>query len=186
MTDPSPPEPYRLTDERTLLERLDRAHRMSCSDPIDPTRRTLYSEARDALAVRDAEDAALRERVEAFADALTKEADAICPEGVYDKKDKAWRIAHVRRRVADDLREMVRAAAALAPESDGERASERPERVDEHDQCRDRHQFNSAVAVQCTLRAGHDGPHGSAWLDGALDKPYTWPASDTARGEGKQ
>lgn len=33
----------------TIIEKLDRAHRMSCSDPDDPTRTTLYSEARDAL-----------------------------------------------------------------------------------------------------------------------------------------
>lgn len=33
----------------TIIEKLDRAHRMSCSDPEDPNRTTLYSEARDAL-----------------------------------------------------------------------------------------------------------------------------------------
>ncbi|MBN9214743.1 MAG: hypothetical protein J0J04_08005 [Microbacterium sp.] len=33
----------------TLLDKLDRAHRLSCSDPTDPTQVTLYSEARDAL-----------------------------------------------------------------------------------------------------------------------------------------
>ncbi|AUG29450.1 MULTISPECIES: hypothetical protein [Microbacterium] len=33
----------------TIIDKLDRAHRMSCSDPDDLTRTTLYSEARDAL-----------------------------------------------------------------------------------------------------------------------------------------
>lgn len=35
--------------ELTIIEKLDRAHRMSCSDPTDLSRTTLYSEARDAL-----------------------------------------------------------------------------------------------------------------------------------------
>lgn len=33
----------------SIIDKLDRAHRMSCSDPTDLTRTTLYSEARDAL-----------------------------------------------------------------------------------------------------------------------------------------
>lgn len=37
-------------DVEGLIARLDRAHRMSCSDPTDLKRKTLYSEARDALA----------------------------------------------------------------------------------------------------------------------------------------
>lgn len=32
-------------DIETVLARLDRAHRMSCSDPTDPDRVTTYSEA---------------------------------------------------------------------------------------------------------------------------------------------
>lgn len=32
-----------------IIEKLDRAHRMSCSDPDDPSKTTLYAEARDAL-----------------------------------------------------------------------------------------------------------------------------------------
>lgn len=41
-----------MADHRTpqqVAERLDRAHRMSCSDPDDPERSTLYSEGRDAI-----------------------------------------------------------------------------------------------------------------------------------------
>lgn len=60
-------------------------------------------------------DAGLRERVTAFADALDKEADAICPVGVYDKNDKAWRVSHVRRRVAEDLRTLLAETAPLSP-----------------------------------------------------------------------
>ncbi|MHA3723834.1 hypothetical protein ACXR2T_08135 [Leucobacter sp. HY1910] len=39
-----------------ILAKLDRAHRMSCSDPDDPARKTLYSEA--AAAIRAAHAAA--------------------------------------------------------------------------------------------------------------------------------
>lgn len=48
----------------TLADRLDRAHRMSCSDPNDPERKTLYSEARDALAAETARAEAAEVKVE--------------------------------------------------------------------------------------------------------------------------
>ena len=48
--------------------------------------------------------------VRALADTYDREADMICPERVYDKADKAWRVAHVRRRAAGDIR------AALDPD----------------------------------------------------------------------
>jgi hypothetical protein len=35
----------------SIRARLDRAHSMACSDPTDPTRKTHYSEARDAIDV---------------------------------------------------------------------------------------------------------------------------------------
>lgn len=38
-----------IDNDLDLIQRLDRAHRMSCSDPDDPTRETLYSMARDGL-----------------------------------------------------------------------------------------------------------------------------------------
>ena len=43
--------PPGVTDEMIadLVYRLNRAHRMSCSDPNDPSRKTMYSEARDAI-----------------------------------------------------------------------------------------------------------------------------------------
>lgn len=36
-------------DYTDLIAKFDRAHRMSCSDPDDPTRETFYSMARDAI-----------------------------------------------------------------------------------------------------------------------------------------
>jgi len=56
----------------------------------------------------------LRQGIEALAGQLDREADQICPVGHYDKKDKAWRVAHVRRRVADDLRKIL--ADVLLPD----------------------------------------------------------------------
>lgn len=38
-----------MSDYTTLIAKLDRAHRMSCSDPDDPTRETFYSMARFAI-----------------------------------------------------------------------------------------------------------------------------------------
>lgn len=49
----------------------------------------------------------LRVRVKALADDLRREADALCPVGEYDKADKAWRAATVRRRCADTLRALL-------------------------------------------------------------------------------
>ena len=39
----------RIEAARAVIERMDRAHKMTCSDPSDASRTTLYSEARDAL-----------------------------------------------------------------------------------------------------------------------------------------
>lgn len=51
MTDRAPQTSgFSMEDARRVLARLDRAHRMSSSDPDDPSRHTTYSEARDALA----------------------------------------------------------------------------------------------------------------------------------------
>lgn len=47
----------------------------------------------------------------ALADEWEHEADLICPPREYDKADKAWRVAHVRRRVADELRAALDTAA---------------------------------------------------------------------------
>lgn len=64
-------------------------------------------------------DAGLRGRVEALAEQLDNEADGICPRGHYDKKDKAWRVAHVRRRVAEDLRTVL-ADTSVTPSSESQ------------------------------------------------------------------
>jgi hypothetical protein len=64
--------------------------------------------------------AGLRERVEALAEGYDVEADSICPADEYDKSDKAWRVAHVRRRVAADLRALLaESTPAPAPAADG-------------------------------------------------------------------
>jgi hypothetical protein len=64
--------------------------------------------------------AGLRERVEALAEGYDVEADSICPADEYDKADKAWRVAHVRRRVAADLRALLaESTPAPAPAADG-------------------------------------------------------------------
>jgi len=62
--------------------------------------------ARDIAVALEGQVAAVR----ALADTYDREADMICPERVYDKADKAWRVAHVRRRAAGDIR------AALDPD----------------------------------------------------------------------
>lgn len=52
-------------------------------------------------------ESGLSERIAAYAERMDAEADGICAVGHYDKKDKAWRVAHVRRRVAEDLRALL-------------------------------------------------------------------------------
>jgi hypothetical protein len=64
----------------------------------------------------DNAESGLRARIEELADMYAREADAICPEGQYDKADKAWRVAHVRRRIAGDLRTIVAETSVTPPE----------------------------------------------------------------------
>ena len=61
----------------------------------------------EALREAEARVVALEGRVaavRALADTYAREAELICPERTYDKADKAWRVAHVRRRVAGEIR----------------------------------------------------------------------------------
>ena len=54
-----------------------------------------------------AEVDALRAAVEAVCVSIVEFADSICPDGTYDKKDKAWRVAHARRLTVEEVRAVL-------------------------------------------------------------------------------